>query len=204
MDESAAHARRRPRADARRNRELLLAAADVIFRAGGAHAPLEHVARHAQVGIGTLYGHFPTRRALIAAVLADRNEVLFATGDRLLEGPATVETIDSWIRTVVEHAATYRGLAVVLAESADDDGSELHASCLRLNRIGEQLLDRVVRSGAIGRDITPADLFTLINAAAWAREHAGSDQADRLITMAVNGLRAHAGAHPGRCQNPNS
>ncbi|WP_067682188.1 TetR/AcrR family transcriptional regulator [Nocardia miyunensis] len=181
---------RRPRADAQRNRERLLAAADEIFGASGADAPLEHVARRAGVGIGTLYGHFPTRRALTAALLADRNEDLFERGDRLLDRPVTADTVDEWVRAVVRHAATYRGLAEVLADSMDDDSSELHASCLRMNDIGARLVDRAARSATLGPDVTAADVFTLVNAAAWTREHAGPDQADRLITLVFNGLRA--------------
>ncbi|MEV6324000.1 hypothetical protein AB0M45_22825 [Nocardia sp. NPDC051787] len=128
------------------------------------------------MGIGTLYGHFPTRRALIAALLTDRNDALFAEGDRLLESPADADTIKTWIRNVVEHAATYRGLAAVLADSLDDNASELHESCLRLNQIGEQLLEHAIRSAAIGPDVTAADLFTLINAAAWTCEHGGQSK----------------------------
>ncbi|MGO4649771.1 TetR/AcrR family transcriptional regulator [Nocardia sp. 2YAB30] len=189
MEETASRVRR-PRADARRNRERLLAAADEVFGASGAHAPLEHVARRAGVGVGTLYGHFPTRRALIAALLAERNKDLFERGDRLLGGPVTADTVAEWVRAVAGHAATYRGLAEVLVHSLDDDGSELQASCLRMNGIGEELVDRAGRAAALGPDATAADLFTLINAAAWTREHAGPDQANRLINLALNGLRA--------------
>ncbi len=189
MKETGSRARR-PRADARRNRERLLAAADEVFGVGGADAPLEHVARRAGVGVGTLYGHFPSRRALIAALLADRNEDLFERGDRLLGEPVTADTVTEWVRAVVQHAATYRGLAEVLVHSLEDNGSELHASCLRMNSIGEELIDRAGRAATLGPDATAADLFTLINAAAWTREHAGPAQADRLITLVLNGLRA--------------
>ncbi|MGQ4615647.1 SbtR family transcriptional regulator [Nocardia sp. R7R-8] len=188
---------RRPRADARRNRQRLLAAADEVFGAGGADAPLEHVARRAGVGIGTLYGHFPTRRALVAALLAERNEELFEHGDRLLDGSISADTVAEWVRAVVRHAATYQGLATMLVHSLDDDGSELRASCLRMNSIGAELLDRAVRSAALGPDVTATDVFTIINAAAWTREHAGPDRADRLITLALDGLRASA--HSTRC-----
>ncbi|WP_372460229.1 SbtR family transcriptional regulator [Nocardia coffeae] len=65
------------------------------------------------------------------------------------------------------------------------------ASCTHpaWNDIGEELLDRAGHAAALGPDATAADLFTLINAAAWAREHVGPGQADRLITLALNGLR---------------
>lgn len=71
---------RAPRADARRNVARLLAAADEAFQRSGTDAPLEQVARAAGVAIGTLYGHFPHRRALVAAVLRDRHDALFARG----------------------------------------------------------------------------------------------------------------------------
>src|ERR671932_1052423 len=60
------------RADARRNRRLLLEAAEDVFTAEGASAPTEEVARQAGVGIGTLFRHFPTKEALVQAVVAAR------------------------------------------------------------------------------------------------------------------------------------
>ncbi len=59
---------RKPRADALRNRERVLEAAKAVFSTGGPEASLEAVARTANVGIGTLYRHFPTREALFEAV----------------------------------------------------------------------------------------------------------------------------------------
>ena len=60
--------KRKPRADAIRNRERVLEAAKAVFSQGGPEASLEAVARRAGVGIGTLYRHFPTREALYEAV----------------------------------------------------------------------------------------------------------------------------------------
>jgi AcrR family transcriptional regulator len=81
------------RADARRNYEKLIRAARDAFAADAASASLEDIARRAQVGIGTLYRHFPTRQDLLEAVSVDRDaEVfrtcgasIFAAGTRLLE-----------------------------------------------------------------------------------------------------------------------
>jgi hypothetical protein len=70
MEDQSPETRRKPRADARRNRERLLQAAKTVFRAGGPEASLEAVARRAGVGIGTLYRHFPTREALFEAIVA--------------------------------------------------------------------------------------------------------------------------------------
>ncbi|HEX4865705.1 MAG TPA: helix-turn-helix domain-containing protein, partial [Acidimicrobiales bacterium] len=57
------------RADARRNRELILAAADKAFAEEGLGVPVDEIARRAGVGAGTLYRHFPTKEALFEAVL---------------------------------------------------------------------------------------------------------------------------------------
>ena len=60
------------RADARRNRERILAAATAAFAADGLSVPLDEIARRAGVGPGTLYRHFPAKEALWEAVLHDR------------------------------------------------------------------------------------------------------------------------------------
>jgi AcrR family transcriptional regulator len=180
---------RRPRADARRNYERLLAEADAAFREQGAGASLEGIARRAGVAIGTLYGHFPNRRALVGALLRERNEALFAEGEALYAEPPE-PALRRWVDLVVAHAATYRGLAELLAEGADDEASELHASCVRLTEIGERLVRGAVDAGVLRADATGADVFTLMNAAAWTREHVSVDQADRLVDNALAGLLA--------------
>jgi AcrR family transcriptional regulator len=60
------------RADARRNRERLLSAADLVFAERGPGASTEEVARRAGVGIGTVFRHFPTKESLLEAVFVDR------------------------------------------------------------------------------------------------------------------------------------
>ena len=62
MPESAT--RRPMRADARRNRARVLEAAEAVFAANGLSTPVEEIARHAGVGVGTVYRHFPTKEAL--------------------------------------------------------------------------------------------------------------------------------------------
>ncbi|WP_429428615.1 hypothetical protein [Nocardia sp. GAS34] len=75
--------------------------------------------------------------------------------------PVTPDIATEWVRAAVRHATTYRGLAEVLVHSLFDDGSELHASSLRMNSIGEELVKRAGRAAALGPDATAADLFML-------------------------------------------
>jgi AcrR family transcriptional regulator len=180
---------RRPRADARRNVARLVAAADDAFGRSGTDAPLEQVARAAGVAIGTLYGHFPHRRALIAAVLRERHDALFAVGEELLAGRPPAEALAAWVRAVAGHAATYRGLAEVIAASLGDEASELHADCARLASFTHRIAARARRAGALRRGATDDDLVALMNAAAWLRVHHSERQADRLITATLAGLR---------------
>jgi AcrR family transcriptional regulator len=184
--------RRRPRADARRNYERLLAEADAAFRQEGTDASLEGVARRAGVAIGTLYGHFPHRRALVGALLRDRNQALFARGEELLAGATAAAALTQWVHAVVEHAAAYQGLAAILAAGLDDEGSELHASCLRMADISDRLIARARAAGALRQDVTSADVHALMNAAAWTREHMPAEQADRLVKLTMDGMLSSA------------
>lgn len=180
---------RRPRADARRNYDRLLVEADAVFREQGTGASLEGIARRAQVATGTLYGHFPNRRALVGALLRERNGALFEAGDALARRPPE-EALRRWVALAVDHAATYQGLAELLARGADDEASELHASCTRMADIGDGIVRRAAEAGVLRPEVTAADLVALMNAAAWTREHHSAEQATRLVSYTIDGLLA--------------
>src|ERR1700688_2714950 len=93
---------RRPRADAVRNRERVLAAAKAVFSKGGADASLEAVAKRAGVGIGTLYRHFPTREALFEAVYQHEVRQLGELAETLKSEAAPVDALRRWLRSNVE------------------------------------------------------------------------------------------------------
>ena len=97
---------RRPRADALRNRDRLLEAAKAVFSAGGKEASLEAVARHAGVGIGTLYRHFPTREALFEAVYRREVDHLADLAHELEAAASPSEALRRWLRSNVEFVAT--------------------------------------------------------------------------------------------------
>lgn len=185
--------RRQPRADARRNYERLLAQADSAFREQGTGAPLDAIARQAGVAIGTLYGHFPTRRALVGALLRDRNDALFQFGDKLLAEPSALRALTDWMRAASRHAAAYRGLAAMLADGAGNEQSELHESCLRMADFAEKLTARARDSRVIRPDVTAADVSALISAAAWTAERTSARDAERLLDLAFNGMRYSCG-----------
>jgi AcrR family transcriptional regulator len=85
--DAAVLSRRPKRADARRNYDKLVGAAREAFAADGTSASLEDVARRAEVGIGTLYRHFPTRQHLLEAVYVDEVEAMSRQAEDLAELP---------------------------------------------------------------------------------------------------------------------
>src|SRR5437588_4315921 len=158
MGDRPAKTTRRPRADAVRNRERLLEAANAVFSAGGPDASLEAVARRAGVGIGTLYRHFPTRESLFEAVYRREVQQLSELAEQLKSEASPVEALRRWLRSNVEFVATKKGMAAALALAAHGM-SELHAySSDRLTKAIGALLDRAAAAGEIRSDISPTDV----------------------------------------------
>ncbi|MBW4717866.1 TetR/AcrR family transcriptional regulator [Saccharothrix obliqua] len=183
--------RRALRADARRNHDRVLAQAAIDFAEYGADVPLDDVARRAGVGSATLYRHFPSRDALLAEVIRGSVDGLRAEAERLLVADDADQALRDWMRAATVHAASYRGLSSSLMTSFYDEGSPLHASCLAMHAAGGELLARARRSGSVRADFTAEDLFTLVNALAWAAEWNGrmATTAPALLDVVFDGVR---------------
>lgn len=190
------------RADARRNYERLITTARTAFMEHGTGASLDDIAKRAGVGSGTLYRHFPTRDALLHAVLRDRIDGLLAHAGELLAEPArspeaealTAEAaLGRWLRTYLAGAATPRGTSTVIIEamSAEWADTGLGAAAATICDALGRLLDRAQRAGAVRADIDPRDLLRLTNAVGVASERAPDPgaYADRMLTLLFDGLR---------------
>jgi AcrR family transcriptional regulator len=188
MGERAAEVTKRPRADAVRNRERVLEAAKVVFSAGNADASLEAVARHAGVGIGTLYRHFPTREALYEAVYRREVEHLAEFADQLGEVPP-VEALRRWLKSNVELVATKKGMAAAMALTMYRS-SELYAySFDRLTKAIGTLLERAVAAGEIRNDIGPEDLLRTLVGMCYMHDRSGwQASVQRLVDIFVDGM----------------
>jgi AcrR family transcriptional regulator len=178
------------RADARRNYEQLLGAAEAVFAERGTDASLEDIARRAGVGIGTLYRHFPTRTALLEGLLQNRLAALVAEAGELLEAPNAGEAFAAWVAALVGYMRTYKGLAGAMAP-AFCAGSTASSSCQEMARCGAALLARAQAAGVIRADADPADVIALVNAVVWTAEQAPEDSSrtDRLLGLVLDGLR---------------
>jgi AcrR family transcriptional regulator len=182
---------RKPRADALRNRERVLQAAKAVFSAGGSDASLEAVARHAGVGIGTLYRHFPTREALYDAVYRREVEQLGELAEALKSEAAPVEALRQWLRANVEFVATKKGMASALALAAGPPPSELTAfSYERLTKAIGTLLARAVEAGEIRDDIGPGDLLRALVGMCLLHDQPGwQASVVRMLDVFIDGLR---------------
>src|SRR6202521_2822538 len=138
---------RKPRADAIRNRERVLEAAKAVFSAGGPEASLEAVARHAGVGIGTLYRHFPTREALFEAVYRREVQQLSELAEQLKTEAAPVEALRRWLRANVEFVATKKGMSAAMALVVKAPSELTTFSFDRLTEAVGALLERAVAAG---------------------------------------------------------
>lgn len=182
----------RMRADAQRNYERLLSAANDAFAAHGADdASLEEIARRAGVGIGTLYRHFPNRQALLEAVYTDQVEALRARADELTGSADPAAALASWLRALVAFSSTKHRLTSALLAGLDQD-SELLSSCGTLIcGSADILLASAQQAGAVRADADARDLIRLVHAVSIATERAPTDpgQTDRLLGLILDGLR---------------
>jgi len=144
------------RADARRNREAVLAAARELFAEQGVEAQMPDVARAAGVGVGTVYRHFPTKDDLVAALVAQRFERL---ADKVREG---LEMDDPWegVAELIRFAARIQADDRALCDVMGSRGELMYASALAvgLPELTDRLVKRAQRSGKLRRDLTWEDI----------------------------------------------
>jgi AcrR family transcriptional regulator len=181
---------RKPRADALRNRELLLQAAKASFTEAGADVSLDGIARRAGVGIGTLYRHFPTRDAIVEAVYRREVEQLADAANRLSGALPPGEALHAWMRLFVDYIATKRMVAPAL--KAMVGGASLYASsAARITDAMAAMVERARTAGDIRADADPADLLRAL--AGFTHFNAGADweaSTLRLTDILMDGLRA--------------
>ena len=150
---------RKPRADAQRNRDHLLAVAKAVFTRAGTEINLDDVAKQAGLGVGTLYRHFPTRDALVEAVYRAEIEGLAAAAARLSQAHAPLEALREWMRLFVDYIGTKNLIAPALNAMVGGP-SQLYATSRELVKAAiDSLVHRAAESGDIRSDLEPLDLL---------------------------------------------
>ena len=179
------------RADAYRNKDRLLIAAKAAFAEKGTNTSLTDVARRAGLEMGTLYRHFPTRKALLDAALQDTFEVRRAETEEVAPAaPSPIEALATWLKELLVHANVFRGMAAPLAMALKEQGSDPRASSTAVLDGGARLMARAQESGAVRLDADFSDLVRLVGGIAWASGRAGEpDRVNRLLELLMDGLR---------------
>jgi AcrR family transcriptional regulator len=175
------------RADARRNYDKLIAAAREAFTEDDSSASLEDIARRAEVGIGTLYRHFPTRKDLLAGVYQEEVEAICRSADDFAGLPPW-EALVGWLHRFVGYAATKKALAQELLNYVDPDDAVFRSCRDAVNATGEALLERAKAAGVVRPDAAFSDIGRMVGGIATIR---GTEpkQIERILDLALDGLR---------------
>jgi AcrR family transcriptional regulator len=187
MGETRRPPERQPRADARRNRDRVVAAADAVIAENGAEASLEEIARRAGVGSATLHRHFPSRAQLLAEVLHDRVRTLCTRAEDLAAEPDAGAALVTWLRDVVAHAAAARGLEPALAGYRPDPEFLPHTM---IREAAGRLLERAHTEDSVDTRITVDDVLHLANGISLATGSLADrvQRADTLMAVVTHGL----------------
>ncbi|GAA4074495.1 helix-turn-helix domain-containing protein [Actinomadura miaoliensis] len=184
------NAARRPRVDAERNRGRVLQVAGELFAEHGDQVQMADVARAAGVGVGTVYRHFPNRRALVEAVAEQRfAEILRYAREECLTQPDARRALSCFLARIGRVHEEGQGVSSAI-EAALGDTEPRGQVGADLLAIGADLLERGRSDGTIRADATVADLYMIAGAVAAISRNTVGDWR-RFIEIALDGLRPH-------------
>lgn len=178
------------RADARRNRERLMEVAAAAFAERGVETSLEDIARQAEVGIGTLYRHFPTREQLVEAVYRRELESLAAAADELADHCPPEKALEEWMRRFVSYIAAKRGMADTLRVLMSSNSTLFSETSGLVIRSLTKLLDAAAAAGTIRDDVDGTDLLYMLSSIYSIPDSPQwRERSYRLVRVLLDGLR---------------
>jgi AcrR family transcriptional regulator len=181
------------RADAQANRERILDVAEQVFGEGGESASTETVARRAGVGIATVFRHFPTKAALLEAVLVRRFDRLRERAEALLDAADPGAAFFDFFRRLVADARTKIAIGEALQAAGGADDGEAGRASQGLRRAVGVLLHRAQQAGAVRGDVELPEVYTLLVATSRTAAHADADDevSARALAIVFDGLASH-------------
>lgn len=150
------------RADAQRNREAILAAAEAEFRDLGAEACIDGIAERAGVGVGTIYRNYATKDELMRAIMKSHVEPMIIAARLLLLDPDPGAAFLTFVRRVSAESCSFKALADAL------EGAGLDVGCAKGEMVGElfglleELFRRGQAAGTLRADVSVADVSALM------------------------------------------
>jgi AcrR family transcriptional regulator len=182
------------RADAERNKKLIVQAAREVFATAGLAAPIDEIAQRAGVGTGTLYRHFPTKEALFEAVVIGRVEDLVEEARRLIASNEPKTAFFQLLAQLVQHGDGHKDLMDALSKQSFDLQKAVPGLLTEMwNAVG-QLLEQAQQAGTVRRDVGLPHVQALVSAACEAIDRPGGG--DGLVwTVISDGLRPKDAKH---------
>jgi AcrR family transcriptional regulator len=151
------------RSDARRNRERIVEAARAAFAEQGPDAQIDDIARRAEVGVGTVYRHFPTKDALTAELIRLKLTALRDRARRkLAEGGDPGEAFRSFLREQAAVIAKDAALQQMLWAETAEAMVPVAPLYDEVNEAVGELIARAKESGAIRADLEVDDVRTFM------------------------------------------
>jgi AcrR family transcriptional regulator len=181
------------RADARRNREIVLRTAVRAFADEGLEVSLGRIAQRAGVGAGTVYRHFPSKEVLLEAVLAEQIDSMAAAADRWAARAVPGDALFGFLLEVIAKSAGRQHVCDALAVDKGWPRALLTAASQRFRTGLDRLLRDAQQAGAVRADLRADDLSALAFAgAALCSAHRDRSRGLRLARLLLDGLRAPA------------
>ncbi|GAA2311310.1 TetR/AcrR family transcriptional regulator [Actinomadura luteofluorescens] len=178
------------RADARRNREALLAAAREAFLGGDTDVHVEEIARSAGVAVGTFYRHFETREVLVEEVYRKEVDELCAAPAKLLDRHAPDEALRRFLLLLVDHAAVGKGMSVALESIMATDSPVFETARTQMANALDRLLAAGAEAGTVRGDVSGTTLLRALGGICGMRATEGWQAEARQITaLLFDGLR---------------
>jgi AcrR family transcriptional regulator len=198
-ESSGARPGRLLRADAERNRQRILAAAAELFTERGLEPSLDDVARHAGVGVGTVYRRFPDKASLADALFNERIDALVALAEEAQAEPDAWAALVSFLERSAEILASNRGLRQILMFAAEGHDRGICARD-RMRPAIESLIERAQADGQVRADLRPTDVPMIEFMVAAAAEYAWQVRPTvwrRYLALILDALRpASASGRP--------
>jgi AcrR family transcriptional regulator len=179
------------RADAQRNYERLVSAARTVLSERGSEASMEEIAKRADVGVGTLYRHFPRRIDLVEAVYREGVESLVTLATSVAADGPPWDALVEWLDGFVRYAQSKRVFLTELHEAFEKNPELALDSRERIRVAAGLVLERAQQAGVARDDIDSADLMQLVGGMCMAR-NASLEQNERLLTLVLDGIRTTA------------
>jgi AcrR family transcriptional regulator len=193
---------RRLRADAARNRQALIDAAQRLFTARGLSVTLDDIAAEAGVNVATAYRHFANKQELAGAFLAQIIDEAFAIAERAADADDPWRGLTDFLSQTADLMAAKRGLHDVFTGYADEWLEEIDE---RFEPVLRRLITRGQEAGALRADIEPGDMGVILQMLATVADIPTDDQPAllrRYQELMLAGLRPSAAALPGSAPSP--